>query len=82
MGLTSGFPGDHCFLSFLSFLGEGPREGGLEAAREDGAGSDMALGKSVGMSTELVSVCPCPCPPCIIHVECRHAVTVENNGNI
>ena len=83
LGLTSGFPGDHCFLSFLSFLvGEGPREGGLEAAREDGAGSDVALGKSVGMSTELFPVCSCPCPPCIGGLGCKDAVTVEDTDNV
>ena len=72
LGLTSGFPGDHCFLSFLSFLvGEGPREGGLEAARDDGAGSDVALGNSVGMSTELFPVCSCPCPPCKGDLGCK-----------
>ena len=54
--ITSFFPGDQFFLSFL---GEGPLEAVREGPCEAGSGSDSAAGKSGTASDWLRSGCPC-----------------------
>ena len=56
--LTSCFPGDQFFLSFL---GDGALDGAREALCEGGRGSEKAKGKSAGASAWLDSTCPGVC---------------------